>query len=222
VESGGEDGDAIHLAFDQDGVVEFLDPFLGKIEIEQDLALGVDRGLGGVEIFRSGFFIGREGAPGEGDDFASVARDREHNPVAEFGVHRELRVAGCELRGNAPIALSGRFLLLPGEKAAVAQEVFAELGFQAVAEKEARIRRVSDAELGDHGVIEAAPGQVFAGTGAFGTLEAFLKEGDGAFVDVEQLSAQEVPVHRVQKRSLEVYLHQDLVLVCVLRVPRSF
>jgi hypothetical protein len=46
MKSGGEDRDAVHLAFDQDGVVEFLDPFLGEIKIEQNLAFGVDGGLG--------------------------------------------------------------------------------------------------------------------------------------------------------------------------------
>jgi hypothetical protein len=36
------------LAFDQDGVVELLDPFFGDVEIEQDFAFGVDRSFGGV------------------------------------------------------------------------------------------------------------------------------------------------------------------------------
>ena len=43
VESGGVDGDAIHLAFDEDGVIELLDPFFGEVEVEEDLALRVDR-----------------------------------------------------------------------------------------------------------------------------------------------------------------------------------
>ena len=38
--------------------------------------------------------------------------------------------------------------------------------------------------------IEAAAGEVFAGAGAFGAAQAFLKECDCALVDVEQLSAQ--------------------------------
>ncbi len=88
LESGGVDGDAIHLTFDQDGVVEFPDPFLGEVEIEQDLAFGIDLSLGGVQVFRAGFFVGGEGASGEGDDFSGFARDGEHDAVAEFGIHR--------------------------------------------------------------------------------------------------------------------------------------
>ena len=68
VKSGGVDGDAIHLAFDEDGVVELLDPFLGEVEIEEHLALGIDRGLGRVQIFGPGFFVGGQRASGEGDD----------------------------------------------------------------------------------------------------------------------------------------------------------
>ena len=72
VKSGGVDGDAIHLAFDQDRVVEFRDPFFGQVEIEQHLALGIDRRLGRVQIFRAGFFVGGESASGEGDDFSRL------------------------------------------------------------------------------------------------------------------------------------------------------
>ncbi len=43
VESGVVDRDAIHLALDQDGVVEFADRLFGFIEIEQHARLGVDR-----------------------------------------------------------------------------------------------------------------------------------------------------------------------------------
>ena len=38
LKSGGEDGDAVHLAFDQNGVVELLDPLFGEIEIEENFA----------------------------------------------------------------------------------------------------------------------------------------------------------------------------------------
>ena len=89
MKSGGEDGNAIHLAFDQDGVVELLHPFFREVEIEENLALGIDRGLGRIQIFRSGLFVGGQGASGEGDDFSRFARDGEHDAVAEFGVHGE-------------------------------------------------------------------------------------------------------------------------------------
>jgi hypothetical protein len=46
--------------------------------------------------------------------------------------------------------------LLPGKEAALTQDFFAEFFFQAVAEKEAGVGGVADAELRDHFLIEAA------------------------------------------------------------------
>ena len=45
-------------------------------------------------------------------------------------------------------------------------------------------------KLRDHFLVEAAACEVFAGAGAFGAAQAFLKKRDGAFVDVEELAAQ--------------------------------
>ncbi len=81
-------------------------------------------------------------------------------------------------------------VLLPGEEAAFAEDFFAEFVFQAIAQEEAGIGGVADAEFRDHFLIEAAAGQVFAGFRAFGTAKAFLKEGDGALVHIEQLAAE--------------------------------
>ena len=80
--------------------------------------------------------------------------------------------------------------LFPGEQAALAQDLFAEFLFQAVAEEESGIGGVADAEAGDHFVVQAAAGEIFPGSRAFGAPQALLKKCDGALVDVEQLAAQ--------------------------------
>ncbi len=40
-----EDGDAVHLAFDEKGELELANGGAGLVEIEEDLALGVERRL---------------------------------------------------------------------------------------------------------------------------------------------------------------------------------
>ena len=92
VVSGVEDGDAIHLAFDEDDVVEAADGFFGEVKIEQHARLAVDGRLGRVEILGAGFVVGGEGAPGEGDDLAGFIADGEDDAVAEFAVERAARV----------------------------------------------------------------------------------------------------------------------------------
>src|SRR6185437_6514732 len=87
LKSGGVNGDAIHLAFDKDGVVELANGFLSVVEVEEHAGLGVDGGFGRVQVFRTGLFVGGEGASGEGDDLTAFVGDGEHYAVAEFGVH---------------------------------------------------------------------------------------------------------------------------------------
>jgi hypothetical protein len=111
VKSGGVDGDAIHLAFDQDGVFELADRFFGVVEIEEHARLGVDRRLGGVQIFRPGLLVGGERAGGEGDDFALVVADREHDAIAEFGVD-----GGAELSALAALGSFASATILSGAK----------------------------------------------------------------------------------------------------------
>ena len=125
MKSGGVHGDAIHLAFDQDGVVQFADGFAGAVEIEQHARLGVDGGLRRVQIFRAGFVVGGQRASGEGDDFAGLAGDGKHDAVAEARVQR-----------RAFIPAAAFFLLLPGEQAAGFQRLFIGGGAQAVAQQE--------------------------------------------------------------------------------------
>ena len=84
------------------------DGLAGLIEIEEDVALGVERRLRRVEIFGAGFFAGFERARGEGDHAAAFVRDGEHDALAEARVERAGRAV---------------FLLFPGEKAGGAKRV---------------------------------------------------------------------------------------------------
>ena len=100
--AGHVDGDAVHLAFDEEGEVEGADVGLGFVEIEEDLALGVEGGLGGVEVLGdvAALFVLRvEGAGGEGDGLALLVGDGEGDALAEAGV--ELALA---IRRPAPLA----------------------------------------------------------------------------------------------------------------------
>ncbi len=87
VEAGGKDRNAVHLPFDQDGVVQLANRFFRLIEIEQHPRLGVDRGLGRIQIFGSSLLIGRKGAAREGNHAPGFVGDGKHDAVAEFGVH---------------------------------------------------------------------------------------------------------------------------------------
>ena len=87
VKSGGIDRNAIHLPLNQNRVVKLLHPLLGHIEIEQHAALGIDRCLRRIQIFRPRLFIRRQRAPGKRNHLPRLARDRKHHAVAELGVH---------------------------------------------------------------------------------------------------------------------------------------
>ena len=86
--SGVEDRDAVHLAFDEDDVVEAADGFLGEVEIEEHARLAVDGRLRRVEILGAGFVVGGQRPPGEGDDLAALIADGKDDAVAEFAVER--------------------------------------------------------------------------------------------------------------------------------------
>ena len=117
VESGIEDGDAVHLAFDEDDVVEAADGLLGEVKIEEHARLAVDGRLRRVEILGAGLFVGGEGASGEGDDLAALIADGKDDAVAKLAVER----GG---RGFGRIAGARVFSFLPTEEAALAQGIF--------------------------------------------------------------------------------------------------
>ena len=72
--------------------------------------------------------------------------------------------------------LYGTRCLFPGEEAAFAEDFFAEFGFQLVAEEEAAVGGVADAEFCDQFFGQAAALQIFAGAGAFGAAQRCLKK----------------------------------------------
>ena len=163
VDAGHVDGDAVHLAFDEEGEVEGAHVGLGLVEVEEDLTFGVERGLGGVEVFGDGaaFFVGVvEGAGGEGDGLALLVGDGEGDAFAEAGVEWPRRAVG---------------LLFGAEEAAGAQDFFGEVLAEAVAHVVEVVGGVADAEFGDGVGGDSAAGEVLAGAGGFGGFELRLR-----------------------------------------------
>ncbi len=64
------DGDAVHLAFNEDDEVVLADGLFGLIQIEEHLPLGIERSLRRVHVLWAGLVSGVEGAGCEGDDAA--------------------------------------------------------------------------------------------------------------------------------------------------------
>ena len=63
VKSGGVNGNAIHLAFDQNGVIEFADSFFRLVKIEENSRLWNRSPVSGeFKYFGPGFFVGGESA----------------------------------------------------------------------------------------------------------------------------------------------------------------
>jgi len=92
-DAGHVDGDAVHLAFDEEGEVVRAHVGLGFVEVEEDVALREERRLRGVHVLGDGaaLVVGLvEGAGGEGDDLASFVGDGEGDAFAEAGVHLAL------------------------------------------------------------------------------------------------------------------------------------
>ena len=95
--SGHVDGDAVHLAFDEEGEAEGADVGFGFVEVEEDLAFGVERGFGGVEVLgdvAALFVLSVEGAAGEGDGLSLLVGDGEGDALAEAGVELALASVG--------------------------------------------------------------------------------------------------------------------------------
>ena len=80
--------------------------------------------------------------------------------------------------------------LLPGEQTALAQYLFAEFAFQAVAQQESGVGCVADAKLRNGLFVQPAAKQVLPRSRSFGTLQAFLKKRHGPLMNVQQLGAQ--------------------------------
>jgi len=78
-----KDGDAVHLALNEEGELMLTDGGAGLVEIEEDVSLGVERRLRGVDVLGAGFIASFEGAGGEGDDAAALVGDGKHDALAE-------------------------------------------------------------------------------------------------------------------------------------------
>ena len=167
--SGVEDGDAVHLAFDEDDVVETADCLLGEMQVEEDTGLAVDRRLGRVEVLGAGFVVGGEGASGEGDDLAALITDGKDDAVAEFAVERRRRPEWLGSPG------AGFLVFFPAKEAALAERVLVGQRLELVAEEEAGFGGEADAEAGDGFVVEAAAMEIFTGGGGLGTAKLLLK-----------------------------------------------
>ena len=91
------DGDAVHLAFDEEDEVELANGGLGFVQVEEDLAFCVERSFWGVDVFGYGaaFVVDLfEGSGGEGDGLALLVGDGEGDAFAEAGVDGLRRSVG--------------------------------------------------------------------------------------------------------------------------------
>ena len=169
-----EDGDAVHLAFDEEGKLHLADGGTRLVEVEEDLAFRVEGRLRRVDVLGAGLIAGFERARGEGDDAAALVGDGEHDALAEAVVD---------------VALGAVALLLRTEKAARAQGFVVCHAFEAVAQGAKAVGRVTDAEFGDAFGGESTTGEVLTGDGAFGAAQLFLEKGGGGFVEFEEFGA---------------------------------
>jgi len=183
---GGEDvlytghvhGDAVHLTFDEEGEVVSAHAGLGFVEVEEDLAFCVERGLGGVEILcdvAALFVLCVEGTCGEGDGLALLVGDWEGDAFAKAGVELALGAVG---------------LLLRTEEAAGAKDLVGEVFGELFAHVVEVVGCVADAELCDGVGVDAAAGEVFAGACSFGGFETGFEVLGGDLVDVDELAAK--------------------------------
>src|SRR6185312_1600446 len=128
----------------------------------EDAAFGVERTFGRVEVFGNvaALLVFRvERARGEGDDLAGLVGDGEGNALAEARVHRTGRAVG----------------LLPGaEETAGAECFFGKVLAQGIAHGVEVIRGVANAECFDGFRLDAAAGEIFAGSRALGGFELRL------------------------------------------------
>ena len=85
-----KDRNAVHLAFHQQRKPGLPDHAARLVQIEQHLALRVERRLRRIDVLGPGFLAGFERARGKGDHPPALVRDREHDPLAKAVVERAL------------------------------------------------------------------------------------------------------------------------------------
>src|SRR6185437_8634194 len=138
-----------------------------------------------MEVFGSRLFVGGEGAAGEGDHSSGLIGDGKHDAVAELCVKRRGSAVHGRLRSLWRIprvcrrtwTVSRRLLLLlPRKQPARPHCLFVEVPTQGIAQEEPGFRGKADAETGNHFLVEAAAGQVFAGVSRFRAAQLVAKE----------------------------------------------
>ncbi len=165
--------DAVHLPFYEQRVASLPDRCLRLVEIEKDLALGVERRLGRVDVFGSGFVSRVEGASGERDDAAAFIGNGKHDPLAESVVDRTL----------ASIAL-----FLGAEQSACPQCFLICHAAQPIAKRVEAVGCKADAKDLDSFGCQPTPGQVFARDRSFGAAQLLFKPCRGSLMQIEELS----------------------------------
>ena len=79
-DSGARNCDGVHVAFDEDCEIGAAESVFGAVEMIEDIALGIDRSFGRVEILRH---VVAKCAAAEGDDFSGFVGDGEGDAAAE-------------------------------------------------------------------------------------------------------------------------------------------
>ncbi len=97
-----KDGDAIHLALDEQGKLMLADGGLRLVQIEEDQALGIERRLRRVDVLGARLVAGFEGARGEGDHAAALVGNGKHHALAEAVVDVSQRPIALLLRAEQP------------------------------------------------------------------------------------------------------------------------
>jgi len=176
--TGHVDGDAVHLAFDEEGEVVGTHAGLGFVEVEEDLTFCVEGGFWGVEVLgdvAAFFVLCVKGAGGEGDGLALFVGYGEGDAFTKAGVELSLCAVG---------------LLLRAEEAAGAKDLVGKVFGELLAHVIEVVGRIADAEFGDGVGVDAAAGEIFAGAGGFGGLQASFEVLRCYLVDVDELATE--------------------------------
>ena len=95
-DAGLEEGSIIRVAFDQDGLSRVADGFLAEVKAVQELALGIERRVGRIQVLGLGI---DDGPAAEGHLLACQAEDGEDDPAPEPVVIFVLLFAGEDESG---------------------------------------------------------------------------------------------------------------------------
>ena len=164
-----ETRDEVELAFADDGVAGVENRALGFVEAEENFALGENRRLWRVDVFRH-FFVARQNASAETHDAALLIANREHQPPSET------------------VVMTAGFFLFDDEAGLLDSFERKTFALRPVHRVVPQFRRGTDAELFDRVRRDAALGEIIAGKLAGGFVgETVLPARRELFVNVEQL-----------------------------------